>query len=76
MGYSGDAQLELFAGFKSEVWSMSKLQLPEWTFPNPAYRNTSLPSVAEVPYMYFYLQVEVARCSWKDCITEKTGWLF
>jgi len=28
-GYSVDAQLELFAGFKSEVCSMSRLQLPE-----------------------------------------------
>ena len=76
-GYSVDAQLELFAGFKSEVCSMSKLQLPEWTFPNtaigipkPNSRCSSLPSVSEVIYMegFIYLQAEVAYCSWKDCM--------
>ena len=79
LGYSGDAQLELFAGFKShlrsEVWASCNF-LNEHSrtlligIPKPNSRCSSLPSVAEVPYMefYFYLQVEVARCSWKDCM--------
>jgi len=74
-------ELPVFARFKSEVCSMSKLQLPEWTFPNtaigipkPNSRCSSLPSVSEVPYMegFIYLQAEVAYCSWKDCMDFST----
>jgi len=50
---------------------MGKLQLPEWTFPNTAYKNaktqfygSSLPGVAEFPYMEGFIFI----CSWKDCM--------
>ena len=78
--YSGDAQLELLAGFKShlrsEVWA-------SWNFliehsrtlligiSKSNSRCSSLSSVAEVPYMEGFIFI----CKWKLHIAvERTAW--
>ena len=80
LGYSGDAQLELLAGFKShlrsEVWaSCNFLNEHSWTLligiPKPNSRCSSLSSVAEVPYMEGFIFI----CKWKlHVAVERTAW--
>ena len=80
LGYSGDAQLELLAGFKShlrsEVWASCNF-LNEHSrtlligIPKPNSRCSSLPSVAEVPYMEGFIFI----CKWKlHVAVERTAW--